>query len=69
MIRSHNIWAYRKAAWIVDEWPESVAEIYKARDERGLRELPNMGKRIVGRMVCWLKEEERVSDKSKEAGL
>jgi DNA polymerase (family 10) len=56
--RNYRIWAYRKAAWTVDEWPESVAEIYKARGERGLRELPNMGKSIVGRIARWLRAEE-----------
>ena len=33
--QDYRIWAYRKAAWTMDEWPESVAEIYEARGERG----------------------------------
>jgi len=55
--KNYRIWAYRKAAWTVDEWPESVAEIYEARGETGLRELPNIGKSIAGRIANWLKEE------------
>lgn len=35
-----------------------MAEIYKAWGERGLRDLPNLGKRIVGRITRWLREEE-----------
>jgi hypothetical protein len=35
-------------------------EIRKAQGEMGLRELPIIGKNIVERIVCWLKEEERV---------
>jgi DNA polymerase/3'-5' exonuclease PolX len=52
--RDYRIWAYRKAAWTVDEWPESVAEIYETRGETGLRELPNVGRSIAGRIAAWL---------------
>jgi DNA repair photolyase len=55
--KEYRIWAYRKAAWTVDEWPESVADIYEARGEAGLRELPAIGKSIAGRIAGWLKEE------------
>jgi hypothetical protein len=79
--QDYRIWAYRKAAWTVDEWPESVAVIYKARGKMGLRELPNLGKSIVGRIAHWLRDEELdrgrrcqqvappVCDKREEAGL
>jgi DNA repair photolyase len=53
--KDSRIWAYRKAAWTVDEWPESVAELYEARGETGLQELPNVGRSIAGRIACWLK--------------
>jgi len=52
--RDYRIWAYRKAAWTVDEWPESVDEIYETRGETGLRELPNVGRSIAGRIAAWL---------------
>ncbi len=55
--RDYRIWAYRKAAWTVDECSESVAEIYEKRGEAGLRELPHIGKSIAGRIANWLKEE------------
>jgi DNA polymerase (family 10) len=44
----------------VDEWPESVAGIYQARGEAGLRELPGIGESLAGRIAGWLGEEERV---------
>jgi len=56
--KDYRIWAYRKAAWAVDEWPESVAEIYQARGEAGLRELPGIGKSLAGRIAGWLGEAE-----------
>jgi DNA polymerase/3'-5' exonuclease PolX len=55
--QGYRIWAYRKAAWTVDEWPESVAETYEARGEPGLRELPGIGRSIAAQIAGWLREE------------
>jgi DNA polymerase/3'-5' exonuclease PolX len=54
--KDYRIWAYRKAAWTVDEWPESVAEIYHAHGEAGLWELPGIGKKLAGEIARWLRE-------------
>lgn len=54
--REQVIWAYRKAAWTVDELPENIAAIYDAEGESGLQRLPNIGKSIAGRIVNWMKE-------------
>ena len=55
--KDYRIWAYRKAAWTVDEWPESLAEIYQARGEAGLRELPGIGKSLARVIAKWLRED------------
>jgi DNA repair photolyase len=52
----YRIWAYRKAAWTVDEWSESIANLYDARGEAGLQELPGIGKSIAGEIAGWLQE-------------
>jgi len=52
--RDYRIWAYRKAAWTVDEWPESVADIYEDQGEAGLRKLPGIGKSLAGQIAGWL---------------
>ena len=52
----YRIWAYRKAAWTVDEWPESIATIYEAQGEVGLRKLPGIGKRLAEQIGGWLEE-------------
>jgi DNA repair photolyase len=52
--QDYRIWAYRKAAWTVDEWPESIAGIYQARGEAGLRELPGIGSGLAGEIAGWL---------------
>ena len=49
-----RIWAYRKAAWTIDEWPDSVAELYAQRGEVGLRQLPGIGTSISGEIAKWL---------------
>lgn len=54
--KDYRIWAYRKAAWTVDEWPENIAELYKARGEAGLRELPGIGKSLARQVAGWLQE-------------
>lgn len=53
--KDYRIWAYRKAAWAVDEWPENIAESYQARGEAGLRELPGIGKSLAGQIAGWLR--------------
>ena len=50
-----RIWAYRKAAWTVDEWTESVAAIYHARGEAGLQMLPNIGRGLAAEIARWLR--------------
>ncbi len=60
--RGYRIWAYRKAAWTVDEWPESVADIYHDRGEAGLRELPGIGESLAGQIAGWLEEEGNTID-------
>jgi DNA repair photolyase len=54
--RDYRLWAYRKAAWTVDEWPESIAAVYQARGEAGLRELPGIGKSLAGQIAGWLRD-------------
>jgi len=57
MAKDYRIWAYRRAAWTVDELSESVADIYQAGGEAGLRELKGIGERLAGQIAGWLGEE------------
>jgi DNA repair photolyase len=52
----YRIWAYRKAAWAVDEWPESILDIFHGRGENGLRELPGIGGGMAQEIGGWLRE-------------
>jgi len=52
---TYRIWAYRKAAWAVDECAESVAEIYRRNGEIGLQKLSGVGKNVAAEIGRWLK--------------
>ncbi len=51
-----RIWAYRRAAWTIDEFPESIVEVYETRKEAGLRELPGIGQKLAGLIATWLRD-------------
>ena len=57
MAAEYRIWAYRKAAWAVDECEESIAELYSRSGEPGLQTLPGIGKRLAGHIAEWLTDE------------
>ena len=56
-----RIWAYRRAAWTVDEHPENIGTLYHNLGEDGLRELPTIGKRLAGLIASWIRELEGTS--------
>ena len=51
-----RIWAYRRAAWTVDELPRDIAGIYQAGGEPALRELPGIGVKLAGLIASWLRK-------------
>jgi DNA repair photolyase len=51
-----RIWAYRKAAWTVDEWPESLHALHAAGSVAALRRLPAVGATIAADLERWLGE-------------
>ena len=53
---NYRIWAYRKAAWTVDEWPESIAALYTAHGEAGLQRLPRVGASVSREIARWLQD-------------
>jgi DNA repair photolyase len=54
---SQKIWAYRKAAWAVDELKDDVGQIYKKDGMAGLLALPGVGKSIAAEIEKCLKED------------
>ncbi|MCP8309375.1 MAG: hypothetical protein H3Z53_06015 [archaeon] len=39
-------WAYRKAAWTIDELEKDIREIYEEKGEKGLLEIPFIGRKL-----------------------
>jgi len=54
MAAVYRIWAYRKAAWTVDEMEVDIAALYREKGMTGLLALPGVGKRIAGLIAGWL---------------
>ena len=52
--KEYRIWAYRKAAWTVDEWPEDISTLYESQGEDGLQTLPGIGQNIAREISKWL---------------
>jgi DNA repair photolyase len=51
---TYRIWAYRKAAWAVDEYAESIVEIYRRNGEIGLQKIPGIDKSMAAEIGKWL---------------
>jgi len=45
---SHKVWAYRKAAWTIDELEHNILEFYSRKGVQGLEALPNIGPKLAG---------------------
>lgn len=48
-------WAYRKAAWSLDELNVNVADIYKQEGLDGITNIENIGQKIGTQIINWLK--------------
>jgi hypothetical protein len=55
---SYRQWAYRKAAWAVDEMEEDVAELYGREGRKGLQSIKGIGKKLAGEIEGWLRSAE-----------
>ncbi|MCP8320849.1 MAG: hypothetical protein H3Z52_07910 [archaeon] len=49
-------WAYRKAAWAIDELEKDIKEIYEEKGEKGLLEIPFIGRKLAEEIKELLKK-------------
>jgi len=56
-----RLWAYRRAAWTVDEMATSVEELYNTQGIEGLTALPRIGQRITRLIADYLEEWSRAA--------
>ncbi len=53
---SHREWAYRRAAWTIDDLEENLEDIYENKGMKGLMEIEHIGKSISKRIAKFLTE-------------
>ena len=53
----YKIWAYRKAAWFLDDYEGDVKLIYQEQGEAGLKRLPSFGPRLAQEAARWLENQ------------
>jgi DNA repair photolyase len=51
---NYRIWAYRRAAWTVDELAKDISIIYEEFGEAGLKALSGVGNSLAQRISMWL---------------
>jgi DNA polymerase/3'-5' exonuclease PolX len=47
---SYRVWAYRKAAWAVEEMEQDIGLVYRTLGLNGLQSIPNIGQSL-GKIV------------------
>jgi DNA repair photolyase len=55
-VSQYRVWAYRKAAWTLEELTESVAEIYAQKGREGLESLKDVGKSLANEIEQQLQD-------------
>ena len=40
---NHRVWAYRKAAWAIEDTPQDLGLIYRQMGRKGLESIQNVG--------------------------
>jgi len=58
---SHRQWAYRKAAWAIDELDADVHAIYQQQGSTGLESIKGVGKKLASEIEGWLQLRGEVS--------
>ena len=53
---TYKIWAYRKAAWIVDELPESIETTFRQKGTEGIAAIEGIGKSTASKISTILTE-------------
>jgi len=48
---SQRVWAYRKAAWAIEDLEQDVGLIYAQMGLNGLKSIPNVGPRLAQEIV------------------
>jgi hypothetical protein len=50
------VWAYRKAAWAIEDTPQDLGLIYRQMGAKGLEGIENVGPRLAGVVEALIKK-------------
>lgn len=53
---SYRVWAYRKAAWAVEDMEQDIGLVHRTLGSKGLQSIPNVGQSIGLVIEKWIKE-------------
>jgi DNA repair photolyase len=56
---NYRVWAYRKAAWAIEDLEQDIGLVYKTMGLKGLQSIPNIGKEL-GQVVADLLSSEEL---------
>ncbi len=51
-----RVWAYRKAAWAIEDLPQDIGLVYRQLGQKGLESIPNVGPRLAKEVAKLLVE-------------
>ena len=54
---NYQVWAYRKAAWTIEDLKQDIGLIYQSMGIKGLQSIPNVGEKLGGDIEKWLMKE------------
>jgi len=54
---NYRVWAYRKAAWAIEDLEQDIGLIYQSMGIKGLQSIPNVGEKLGGDIEKWLTKE------------
>jgi len=56
---NYQVWAYRKAAWAVEDLEQDIGLIYQTMGFKGLKNIPNIGEKLGGEIAALIEERFR----------
>ena len=50
-----RVWAYRKAAWAIEDLEQDISLVYQTMGLKGLQSIPNVGPSLAREVEGWIK--------------
>ena len=54
---NYQVWAYRKAAWAIEDLEQDIGLVYRTMGLKGLQSIPNVGEKLGREIEKWLTSE------------